>query len=263
LFILPPSKSAGGWPGITALVMMLNCERTNPHPARVGCAGGKSIRRARRCARRKLVAIALEVVPLKPKVVAHAKNVVPLVRDAVANATATPLLGFMLSRICARWSRTIQRKDRSRFLGTRCGPGLSRFHQMVTRKRQRTARSGRVTARFDPRWANFVRGNRSRTAGARASVAGRRDRIEWDAIGLNGDAIALDGDAIAQNEDAVALNAGAIASNAGAIARRVLPLEPAARAPILVAESSDCPLERTPSETIVHVDSADPRSTCG
>jgi hypothetical protein len=156
----------------------MNCERTNPHPARVGCAGGKSIRRARRCAHRKLVAIALEVVPLKPKVVAHAKNVVPLVSDAVANATATPPLGFMLSRICARWSRTIQRKDRSRFLGTRCGPRLSRFRQMVTRRHPRTVLSRRVRARFDPRWATFVEGDRSRTVRARSSVAGGRDRIE-------------------------------------------------------------------------------------
>ncbi len=153
-------------------------ERTNPHPARVGRAGGKSIRRARRCARKKVVAIALEVVPLEPKVVAHAKDLVPLVRDEVANAPEKWLLAGRTSRSRARWSRSTKRKDQSRFWRTRCGRRLSRFRQMVTRTRPRTARSGRVSARFDPRWANFVGGDRSRTAGARATVAGRRDRIE-------------------------------------------------------------------------------------
>jgi hypothetical protein len=154
-------------------------ERTNPHPARVGRAGGKSIRRARRCGRRKVVGIALDVVPLTPQVVAHAINVLPLGRDAVANPSTTRLLAFMPSLICARWSCTIQRRNRSPFLGTRCKPRLSRFQQMVTRTRRRTPLSGRVAARFDPRWANFVGGDRSCTAGAPASVAGRHDRIEW------------------------------------------------------------------------------------
>jgi hypothetical protein len=53
--------------------MMLNVEKTDTHPARAGRVGGKSIRRATDCTRRKAVAIALEVVPFDVKVVAHHK----------------------------------------------------------------------------------------------------------------------------------------------------------------------------------------------
>jgi hypothetical protein len=53
--------------------MMLNIEKTDTHPARAGRVGGKSIRRASDCTRRKVVAIALEVVPFDVKVVAHPK----------------------------------------------------------------------------------------------------------------------------------------------------------------------------------------------
>jgi hypothetical protein len=192
----------------------------------VGRAGGKRISHARRCARKKLFAIALEDVPPGRRDVAHAKKDVPLVREEVARAPGIRLLARGTTPSRARRSRSIKRKAQCRFGRMRCGPALSRFHKMVTQTRQRTALSGRVTARYDPGWANVVFGAIAPARGSSPigpgpalsqtmetlshGVGMLSDQVKT-LIAVDEDALALDEDVRALDEDALALREDAIA----------------------------------------------------
>jgi hypothetical protein len=176
----------------------MNCERTDTHPARAGRLGGKSIRRAGNCTRRKAVAIELEVVPFDPKVVALALEVMSFGRAAVANARMTALLALVRSRSCTRAMRSIGRKHHPRFYparteladvaivshgganapaelailsrgaAIRC-PVRESLHGRI-RPHQRCSRTRRRSS-IQPA------GHRTRTRGGRDRIRGPRDRI--------------------------------------------------------------------------------------
>ena len=82
-------------------------ERTNPHPARVGRAGGKGISRASDFARRKVVAIEFEVVAIDFEIVAIESEIVAIELEVVAHTRMMPLIEFVPCRTCARSSRCI------------------------------------------------------------------------------------------------------------------------------------------------------------
>ena len=187
----------------------------------VGSARGKRISRARRCTRKKLVAIALEEVPLNPRDIAHAKNEVPPVRQEVARAPGISRSVGRTSRSRVGRSRSTRKKEQAQFERMLCGRGLSRFQQKMTQTRQKTAITSRVTARFDPARANVVWGRSLPHRGSSRLGRGRaRSHRMGDAIASRGGAIALSEDALALGEDALGLDEDALTSEEDAPAPR-------------------------------------------
>jgi hypothetical protein len=80
--------------------MMMNCERTDTHPARAGRVARESITRARPCTGKKTVAIEFDIVAHDLEVAAQAENIVSFIRAAVANSPMMPLFDFL--RSCTR-----------------------------------------------------------------------------------------------------------------------------------------------------------------